>query len=90
MSVSTTALATGAGAVPATAPMTVLAIPPLLTIKKARELLGWPRTRIYNLVADGMVEMKKCGKQRLLVGESVAQYINRLPTVAPRTSRDAS
>jgi len=54
-------------------------IPPLVPIHPGTTgLLGVSRRTVYNLLSAGELEDVEIGRRRLIVGESIAAYIERL------------
>jgi excisionase family DNA binding protein len=52
-------------------------IPISITIKRAVELSGFPRSRIYTLLKEGKITSTKEGRQRVVHYDSLEAYIKR-------------
>ena len=53
--------------------------PALISIPEARRQLGIGRSRVYELLRDGELLAVKLGARTLVVSDSVAAFIARLP-----------
>ena len=58
----------------------------LYRIAEAAETLGRSRSRIYELVADGVLEVVKDGRSALITADSIDSFIGRLRDDASVTS----
>jgi len=52
--------------------------PLLMTVEAAAEMLAIGRTRAYELVMSGQVRSVKIGRSRLVIRESLQEYVDRL------------
>jgi excisionase family DNA binding protein len=63
------------------------AIPPLVSINEACRLLGGRgRGRIYELIAAGDLDSIVDGRRRLILGNSVSRYVEKLRESAEHVS----
>jgi len=51
----------------------------MLTIQRAVEETGIPRSSLYVLAGRGDIDIKKSGRRSLILGSSLARYIASLP-----------
>lgn len=59
--------------------MITIEIPPLVSVEKTRQLLGGRgRGYVYGLMASGELDSVLDNGRRLILGESLAAYVNRL------------
>lgn len=59
--------------------MTTSPSPELLTVQKAVEYSGFPRTRIYDLAHDGKIDARKLDGRAYILRSSLDQFISGLP-----------
>jgi excisionase family DNA binding protein len=69
----------GRGARPRGPPVQVVQLPPYLTIKKAYETAGISRSKLYEIVGDGLVRAVKIGTKTLIDTGSLLSYLENLP-----------
>lgn len=50
----------------------------LYQVSEAQSALGIGRTKLYELVNDGSVELVKIGARALITAESLERYVDRL------------
>jgi hypothetical protein len=55
------------------------ATPISYTIKKAVLDTGYSRSRIYELIADGKLDVRKDGRKTVIMAQSLRDYIASLP-----------
>lgn len=48
-------------------------------IKDACEVSGVGRTKLYGLIADGLIEARQCGGRTLIPADSLRAFLERLP-----------
>jgi len=65
-----------------------MTLPLLIPIRKSREMLGWSRTRTYELIAHGHLEMVKVGRESFVTRRSAERFIENLPVVDVSPLRD--
>jgi excisionase family DNA binding protein len=53
--------------------------PLTVSLKEAGRLLGVNRTRIYRLIADGLIDARKIGRRTLITMKSIRDYASALP-----------
>ncbi len=54
--------------------------PIAISVAEAMRISGISQTHFYSLMADGLIASRKCGKRRLVLFQSLCDYINNLPT----------
>jgi hypothetical protein len=54
--------------------------PITISVDQALKMTGIGQTHLYALMADGFIASRKCGKRRLVLFQSLCDYINNLPT----------
>jgi excisionase family DNA binding protein len=54
------------------------AVPLLVTVEEAAELLRLGRTRMYELVMSGQVQSVKVGRRRLIPRKSLEEFVDGL------------
>lgn len=59
------------------------------TIPQACEASGIGRTRLYELISEGMLEARRCGGRTLIPAASLAAYVANLPS-APIRAKEAA
>jgi hypothetical protein len=59
------------------------------TIPGAVKATGLTRTRLYNLMGEGLIEAIKCGRRTLIRAESLRNYIEALPAATIRRAKVA-
>jgi excisionase family DNA binding protein len=69
----------GAQARPRGPPAQVAQLPPFLPIKKACEVAGLGRSKLYEIVGDGLVRAVKIGSKTLIDTNSLLAYLENLP-----------
>ena len=62
------------------APVTAPAISPLAVKSKvAAAMLGVGTSTLDKLIASGRIDARRCGRSRLILVDSIRQYLNSLP-----------
>ena len=59
--------------------------PILLSIPDACRSLGIGRSKLYELIGDGELSVRKLGRKSLILREDVASLAERLPVSRPKT-----
>ena len=59
--------------------------PILLSISDACRALGIGRSKLYELIGNGELTIRKCGKKSLILRRDVASLAERLPVSRPKT-----
>ena len=49
------------------------------TIQDAGQLAGLGRTKLYDLISEGVLDARKIGSRTVIIGESLRGYITSLP-----------
>jgi excisionase family DNA binding protein len=55
-----------------------------LSPKEACEALGIGKTRLYELIGQGKIEARQCGRRTLILVESLRAYVAGLPSISGR------
>lgn len=64
--------------------------PITVTVKGAAQMLGLSNWSVYKLLDQGKVESRYKGTRRLVVVESLREYVAGLPTEKPKASDGAA
>jgi hypothetical protein len=57
----------------------------LYTIEETKAETGQGRTKIYELIGDGILDARKIGKSTRITGESIERFVESLPKADIRT-----
>lgn len=58
-----------------------------LTIDEAAEAGPIGRGKIYQAIANGELQARKCGRRTFILMEDFAEFLRKLPTVEPKSAR---
>jgi excisionase family DNA binding protein len=58
------------------------------SIDEAAKMSGVCRTRFYQILNDGLVPAKKCGKRTLILEEDLQKFLQELPAYKPQKDGD--
>ena len=61
--------------------------PAALRVPNAVRFSGIGRSKLYELMAAGEIEARKCGASTLVITRSLKAYLARLPSAYPRSSK---
>ena len=53
-----------------------------LSPKEAAEALSIGRTRLYELISEGKIEARQCGRRTLIIADSLLAYVKSLPRLS--------
>ncbi|MBA9068518.1 excisionase family DNA binding protein [Methylobacterium sp. RAS18] len=54
------------------------------SIDEAGEIIGCRRTKLFSLIREGSLRAHKIGTRTIIFDTSINEYLDSLPTVAPR------
>lgn len=62
--------------------------PMAMRVADATKASGIGRSKLYELMAAGVIEARKCGKSTLIMTRSLKAYLNGLPSAYPKSTGD--
>ena len=60
------------------------------TLDDAGRVAGHGRTKLYELISEGVLDARKAGSRTLIVGDSLRAYLANLPRADIRMGRKAA
>jgi len=64
--------------------------PMLYRVDEAKRMLGLGTTKVYELIAQNVLDARKAGTRTLITGESLRAYAISLPKANITTGREAT
>ncbi len=58
------------------------------TLQAAEGITGLGRTKLYELISEGVLDARKAGSRTVLMGESLRNYVTSLPKATIRMGQN--